>query len=137
MKKPLLVILGLASCAAFASAQNKTSLTGKCDPKKATSQVMEAGDRPNHTLGVVKNTCTVSNATEMEGLKTKGYTYTATFDLTGTKATQRGYAVVEMDNGDKAFVRFQGNATNKPDGSSDSDEGTWSYTGGTGKLKGI
>src|SRR6266480_570614 len=99
MKKPFLVILGLAGGASFASAQTKTSLTGKCDPKAATSQVMEVGDRPTHTLGVVKNKCTASNATEMEGLKTKGYTYTATFDVTGTKVTQRGYAVVEMDNG--------------------------------------
>jgi hypothetical protein len=44
--------------------------------------------------------------------------------------------IVVMDNGDKAFVRVQGNATSK-DGKPESDEGTWSYTGGTGKLKGI
>jgi hypothetical protein len=41
-----------------------------------------------------------------------------------------------MSNGDKMYVRFQGNDTTK-DGKPATTEGTWSYTGGTGKLKGI
>ena len=47
-----------------------------------------------------------------------------------------GYVVVVMENGDKAYVRTQGTTTMK-DGKPVSGQGTWSYTGGTGKLKGI
>jgi len=41
-----------------------------------------------------------------------------------------------MANGDKYYVRFQGASTLK-DGAPQSAVGTWSFTGGTGKLKGI
>jgi len=41
-----------------------------------------------------------------------------------------------MSNGDKIFVRFSGTDTTTKDGKTGS-AGTWSYTGGTGKLKGI
>jgi hypothetical protein len=41
-----------------------------------------------------------------------------------------------MANGDKFFVRLQGAATLK-DGAVDTEEGKWTMTGGTGKLKGI
>jgi hypothetical protein len=41
-----------------------------------------------------------------------------------------------MDNGDKYFVSYQGNGTSK-DGTYQSAKGTWNFTGGTGKLKGI
>jgi hypothetical protein len=117
MKKLLLVLLGLAGCAALASAQTKISGTGKCNPKPDTQQAVEAGDRANHTLAVVKNSCTWTTPVEMEGLKSTTYTVTSLADSWGAKSTDRGYVVMEMDNG--------------------SAEGTWSYTGGTGKLKGL
>jgi hypothetical protein len=41
-----------------------------------------------------------------------------------------------MVNGDKYFTSTQGMVTLK-EGISQTAEGTWSYTGGTGQLKGI
>jgi hypothetical protein len=41
-----------------------------------------------------------------------------------------------MSNGDKIYVRFQGNDTTV-EGKPATTEGTWSYTSGTGKFKGI
>ncbi len=41
-----------------------------------------------------------------------------------------------MANGDKMYVRIQGSATLK-DGTVESANGAWSFTGGTGKLKGV
>jgi hypothetical protein len=41
-----------------------------------------------------------------------------------------------MADGDKFRVRTQGSATTK-EGVIESAEGTWSFIGGTGKLKGI
>ena len=49
-----------------------------------------------------------------------------------SKFQVRGYGVVTMENGDKAYVRGQGTG-NAKEGTSES---TWSITGGTGKLKG-
>jgi hypothetical protein len=40
------------------------------------------------------------------------------------------------DNGDKSYLRTQGTFTTR-DQKFESGEGTWNFTGGTGKLKGI
>ena len=136
MKKSLLLLLSLAGGAVLASAQTKISGTGKCNPKPDTEQAVEVGDRANHTLNVQKFSCTWTTPMEMEGLKSKAYIVTVLADSSGPKSTDRGYVVIDMDNGDKAFVRFQGSSMTK-DSKPDSGEGTWSYTGGTGKLKGL
>ena len=39
-------------------------------------------------------------------------------------------------NGDRSYVHTQGSAILK-DGTIESAEGTWSFTGGTGKLRGL
>ena len=41
-----------------------------------------------------------------------------------------------MANGDKMYVRIQSTASMK-DGNLQAAQGTWSFTGGSGKLKGI
>jgi hypothetical protein len=41
-----------------------------------------------------------------------------------------------MDNGDKQFVSFRDTGAIK-DGKPQGSQGTWSYTGGTGKFKGL
>ena len=41
-----------------------------------------------------------------------------------------------LADGDKAFVQFQGTTTLK-DKAPITGQGTWSFTGGTGKLKGL
>jgi hypothetical protein len=54
---------------------------------------------------------------------------------TGTVTSARGVEWGTMANGDKYFVRYQGTATAK-EGAPPTISGTWSFTGGTGKLKG-
>jgi hypothetical protein len=134
MKK--LVTIGLCLAAA-AAAQTKVSGTGKCgQPEKQES--IEVGDRPGHMLLIVKQACTWTEEFEMAGVKGKSYVGSIVSDISGQKAMDRGYVVVTMENGDKAFVRInQGTSTMSKDGKPVSGEGTWSYTGGTGKFKGI
>jgi hypothetical protein len=115
-------------------AQTKTVGDGKCG--KPDQQTMDVGDRAGHALALVKGACTWTNPMEIAGLKTKDYTVVAVGDASGEKEQVRGYVVNTMDNGDKAFLRFTGSATVAKDGSG-TEEGTWSYTGGTGKLRGI
>jgi hypothetical protein len=136
MKRKTLVLSFLLTASAGAAlAQTKISGAGTCG-KADASNVVEVGDRSGHALVVSKNSCTWSTPMEMAGLKSKTYTVAATSDVTGEKSQERGYVVITMDNGDKAYVRFQGTGTTK-EGGARSGEGTWSYTGGTGKLKGL
>jgi hypothetical protein len=41
-----------------------------------------------------------------------------------------------MENGDKSYARYQGTGVVSKEGTF-TGEGTWSFTGGTGKLKGL
>jgi hypothetical protein len=132
--KSLVLTVVLAAFAGSALAQNKISGTSKCG-KPDTLQAIEAGDQAGHRLMIEKSSCTASVPIEMAGLKSTTSTLAVAIDLTGAKAQDRGYGVITMDNGDKAYVRFQGTSSLKEGALT--AEGTWSYTGGTGKLKGL
>ena len=125
----------LAAFAGSALAQNQVSGTGKCG-KPDTSQSIEVGDVAGHMLIIEKDSCTWSVSFEMAGLKSTMYTIAEAVDLTGAKSQDRGYAVITMENGDKVHLRFQGVSSVKKEGAI-TGEGTWSYTRGTGKLKGV
>lgn len=131
-----LSFLAAVALAAAAGAQTKSSGTiqcGKADPQ----QSIEVGDKPGHMMGVSKSSCTWSPGMEIAGSKSKdGYSVSFN-DSTGSKYSGHGIHVSTMDNGDKIFVKFQGGGTVSKDGALQTDSGTWSYTGGTGKLKGI
>ena len=133
MKK--LVTVGLC-WAAMAAGQTKVSGTAKCDKPEA-QHVLEVGDRAGHAVVLVKQSCTWTTPIEMEGVKGTTYTAVVTSDASGSKGQDRGYVVLMMANGDKAFVRFTGTSVSDKDGNPVSGEGTWSYTGGTGKLRGV
>jgi hypothetical protein len=132
--------LALAVCSGLA-AQNKQAGVGVCNPKPDTQQMVDVGDRAGHVVGVAKVSCTWTSPMEMAGLKSTGYTIAVLTDAGGKgplNSQDRGYVVMTMENGDKAFARFQGKGTvSLTGGEPGAGEGTWSYTGGTGKLKGL
>jgi hypothetical protein len=132
---PILTLTLLFATAAFAPAQTKHSGTGKCG-KPAKQEMVEVGDHGNHMLVIAQFACSWTTPLEMAGLKSKEYTSTMTSDSNSGKSQERGYVVIVMDNGDKAFVKFQGAGTNTKEGAN-AGGGTWSYTGGTGKLRGL
>jgi hypothetical protein len=136
MRSKLFLILALVvTLASTAVAQTKTTGTVSC-AKPDPAYSIDVGDQPGHSLSLIKSVCTWTTPMKITGLQTKdGYDVTSG-DATGDKARGSGYHVSTMSNGDKIYVRFQGNDTIK-DGKPESTEGTWSYIGGTGKLKGI
>ena len=69
-------------------------------------------------------------------VQSKDGTNVAYGDASGAKVRSSGYHVSNLSNGDKIYVHFQGNDTTM-DGKPGTTEGTWSYTGGSGKFKGI
>ena len=135
--KSLALAVLFAAFALSALAQTQISGTRKCgkaDP--AQTQTIEVGDQPGHVLVLEKGSCPFGVPWEMAGLKSTTLAAAESVDVTSAKCQNRGYGVITMDNGDKAYVRYQGACTMK-DGAPISGEGTWSFAGGTGKLKGL
>lgn len=128
-----LITIGLATAA---TAQTKTSATLHCSKSDPVNMV-EIGDRPGHAFVVAKTACTWSKPMDLGGTATKDGVSVATEEMSAGKGTGNGVHWSTMANGDKIFVRFQGKSTYDKDGKMLTSKGTWSYTGGTGKLKGI
>ncbi len=131
--KSLLVFLFAVALASTAFAQTKTSGTATC--KADPPSPVAISDMPNHSFSVGKAQCTWTGFA-VAGLQSKVGTSTDLSEMSGDTTSFRGYHVATMDNGDTSVSAFQGSGKLK-DGKPLSGEGTWSYTGGTGKLKGI
>jgi hypothetical protein len=116
-------------------AQTKISGTVQCS-KPDEQHALEVGDRPHHSLVVAKSKCTWTKPMEIAGTKSKEDHGAGFDDITGNQSHGYGYVVNTWANGDKSYARTHGSATLKG-GTIESAEGTWSFTGGTGKLKGI
>jgi len=108
--KSLALVVLLAAFAGSALAQTPISATMTC-PKSDVTHTVEVGDHPGHVLIVEKGSCTWSVPIEMAGLKATGWSGADTVEITGANAQARGYAVVTMENGDKAYTRWQGTGT--------------------------
>jgi len=132
--KTVLISLFAVAFATGVLAQNKISGTQQC---KATPPTPVAiGDRPNHALAIVTAQCTWSKPIEMAGLQAKDGVDTVATEISGDVASDRGYYVGTVSNGDKFTVKFSGTSRSK-DGKPVSSEGTWHFTDGAGKLKGL
>jgi len=125
----------LFTLATVASAQTKISGTAQCG-KPDQQHAIEVGDRPNHSFVIAQAKCTWTKTFEIAGSESKDYVGTNFQEVSGNSATFQGSGFGTMASGDKYFVRLRGKATLK-DGALDTAEDTWSFAGGTGKLKGI
>jgi hypothetical protein len=132
--------LAVLSAAIAGSALAQTRISGTCksgkpESSQSTSQSIEVGDPAGHVLMINKGPCTWSVPMEIAGLKSTTATTAEAVDVTGAKFQTRGYVITTMENGDKAYGRYQGMGSVKE--GVITGEGTWSYTSGTGKLKGV
>jgi len=128
-----LVSLSVFALAATLSAQTKISGTASCKADPMTP--VEVGDAPGHALGAQKTTCSWTGL-EMAGSAAKDGVSVANVEIHGNNASSRGYHTGTLASGDKWTCSFQGKSVSK-DGKPVSDSGTWAFTSGTGKLKGI
>lgn len=134
----LLLLAGVACLwSAGAAAQTKVSATLSCGGSKSdVDQNLPVGDRPGHSLGVSQFKCSDTKPMEIGGDKSKEGLVTNTSEATSSQAHFRGVYVITMESGDKIFTPFQGTQTIK-DGKPGESRGSFSYSGGTGKMKGI
>ncbi len=126
------VVLALAP---LVGAQTKISGTAQCG-KSDPMHTIEVGDRPGHSVSISKVSCTWTKPWEIDGVQDKEGTSVAYEDIKGNRSNGHGYFMGTMGNGDKYYVSFHENSVLK-DGALESAQGKWSFTGGTGKLKGI
>ena len=135
MQRRVLSLLFVLALAFVAAAQTKISGVESC-PKPEPPQMVQVGDRPNHAFAISKSKCAWSKPMEIAGAQTKEDEGTNFAEVSGNSGSDRGYVVVTMSSGDKSFVRYQGKSVLK-DGALQTYDGTWTFTGGTGKLKGL
>ena len=119
----------------MASAQTKISGTAQCGKPEPTYAI-QVGDRPDHSFALSQVKCEYTKPIEMAGIQAKEFLSTYFSEISGARATLRASVDATMADGDKYRARAQGSAILK-EGVLESAEGTWSFGGGTGKLKGI
>ncbi len=117
----------------MASAQTKTTMTGKCG-KNDVQQSVPAGDQQGHMFMVDQGKCTITAS--LNGATAKEGNYSEHVDATPTHIKQWGVYTVTYDNGDKVFYNYQGVATMK-DGVYQNGTNKYQIAGGTGKMKGV
>ncbi len=136
MRRFLIVAPVVLVCAVSVGAQTKVSGTAQCG-KPDPQHIVPVGDRPDHSVGVEQFKCTYPKPMEIGGDKSKEGVSTETADISGNTSRARGFHVATMESGDKFFVWYQGTGTMSKDGPPTELKGTWGFTGGSGKLKGI
>jgi hypothetical protein len=136
MRSKLFLIPGLLLALA-AAARGQTKITGTLScGKPDTAYSIDVSDRAGHSVSISKFACTWTTPMVYGDVQSKDGSDVAYGDASGAKVRSSGYHVSNLSNGDKIYVRFQGNDTTM-DGKPATTEGTWSYTGGTGMFKGI
>ena len=134
--KNLLSVLVVLTLASTVRAQTKISGEAECGSVKMDQMLIhEVGDHPNHRLALLQGTCSWSKPMQIAGMDAKEHVLTLSADSRADKVESRAYAVGTMESGDKFSMQFQG-ATTIQDGVPQGEEGTWNFTGGTGKLEG-
>jgi hypothetical protein len=134
MKRATLILLVVLALAASAVAQNKYSGAAQCG-KAEKEYKIDVGDRLGHAFEIAQGKCTYTKG-EMEGIQVKEEMYTGFDEISGDAARGRFFTLVTMANGDKAYARGEFTQALKG-GAAQTEEGRWSYSGGTGKFKGL
>jgi hypothetical protein len=130
----------LATSGGSALGQTKVSGTLKCSGKGGTEYTVEVGDQPGHVLMMNKDkddSCTWPVPIVIAGVKSTGNVGAGLTEVDGAKFQIQGWDVQTMENGDKVYVHSQTTGTVTGGGKAFTYEGTWSWTDGTGRFKGI
>ena len=109
------------------------ALSGAFSGSIRTQSVLSLNDQPDHSLGVAEISGTQSSSDPNWNNST--ITYWGTTDMRGTQGTQRGYFVNDHGSAGQDHGTFEGNVSVVA--GQFTVEGTWQYTGGTGRFAGI
>jgi hypothetical protein len=128
-------LLGLCLLAAPQLWAQRLSGEGSCT-RPDTAHTVPVGDRPDHVFVVSKATCAWTRPFEIAGTRAKGGTAVQFDEMNGNASRFHGYYVDVMESGDTARYRYQGTSRFK-DGKPQTAEWSWSFAGGSGKLRNL
>ncbi len=132
MKGYLLLLVFILALATFASAQTKLSGTLDCN-KADPIHTLQVPDQNELSYVIAQYKCTWPKPLVIEGLQSKGNVDVEFYEIADNSLRYTTTAVTYYANGDKVFSKGTGTSDLKALKSS----GQWTYTGGTGKFKGI
>lgn len=115
-----------------AVAQNKASGTLDCD-KADPMHTIPIPDRQGYAFMISQNKCTWTKSLGIEGLEAKEFVNTGFNEVMGTSIRSTALGVTTYSNGDKGYTR----ATGTGDAKAMTLSGKWTFSVGTGKLRGI
>ncbi len=112
----------------------KISGTMTCAP--AERMTLDVADAKGHTISLSKTECEWSTPLRLGNFRTRKGDSKSLSDSRGDVSMDHGYHVGSMTNGDRYYVKFDGDTRYDGRGPS-AQRGRWSFSGGTGKLKGL
>ena len=109
------------------------NLSGSFSGRAAAQTALALHDVSNHDLNLIE-VRGVQKSPDEQWNDSK-ITYWGTADLIAGSGTQSGYFVNDHPDGDRRFGTFEGRIVTS--GTEVTLEGTWKFTGGTGKFRGL
>jgi hypothetical protein len=136
MRTAFCITCGLLALLPTGGAQAQTTLAGKQQcAKPDPNYTLPVGDHAKHTMSLSGLKCTWSEGDIAGGrLTDEADTYTS--DISGNLSRDLVYGVGSVASGDKYFIRYAV-TTRLKDGAPVRAQCTWTFAGGTGKLKGL
>jgi hypothetical protein len=107
------------------------NITGSFSGRTTVQSTVSLQDNANHDLSVLEVRGTQKSPDE--NWNNSKITYWGTTDLVNGNGPQRGYFVNEHADGSRDFGTFEGRVSAQQA----TMEGTWKFTGGTGKYQGL
>jgi hypothetical protein len=128
-----LFLFGVTLLAAPELSGQRLTGEGSCT-RPDTTHAIPVGDRPDHLFALARVSCTWTKPFEIAGSQSTGGTAVQFDELTGNTSRFHGVFSDVMSSGDTVHYRYQGTGTLR-DGTPQTAEWSWTYAGGTGKLR--
>jgi len=132
MTRRFLLFASALALTLSAFAQTKTSGSLDCD-KSDPRHVIPIPDREGYSYLIGQNKCTWTKPIAIEGLEAKGFVNTVFNEVMGASVRTTALGVTTYGSGDKSYTHSSGTI----DAKTMTSPGKWTFSGGTGKLRGI
>jgi hypothetical protein len=129
------LVLFIFSLASSVMAQTRLSATSVCQPA-SSHQTITIDDERRHSISIDQRTCRWTAPLPFGPSSSAEYIASGIDDVQVESSHDSGYAVGKTTSGDKYFIRYLGTA-NMKGGAPSHLAGTWTFTGGTGALRGL
>jgi len=135
-KSGFLLAVGLLLPAVAAAQGAKISGTVVCSPANP-QHVLPVEGQPDHSYALSQTKCTWTKPWQIGGLAAKEGVGTGVDDIRENRSRSSGTYVDTMANGDKAYYKYEFNATMKEAKPEKISNHKWELVGGTGKMKAV